>query len=128
MVDHQEGLYQIARDIPAVDMKANILAHAALGKIFNLPTVLTTSADSGKESVFSILRCDAEPATGQNGPLPQEIIAMHPNAPFIHRQGEVDAWDNAEFRAAVQATGKKQIILAGITTDVRRLSTFTIIL
>jgi isochorismate hydrolase len=43
---------------------------------------------------------------------------MHPTAPFIHRQGEVDAWDNADFRAAVQATGKKQIILAGIVTEV----------
>ncbi len=55
---------------------------------------------------------------GPNGPLPAEVIAMHPNAPFIKRQGEVDAWDNADFRAAVQATGKKQVILGGITTDV----------
>ncbi|OJT07192.1 hypothetical protein TRAPUB_1956 [Trametes pubescens] len=53
-----------------------------------------------------------------NGPLPAEVIAIHPNAPFIKRQGEVDAWDNADFRAAVQATGKKQVILGGITTDV----------
>ena len=43
---------------------------------------------------------------------------MHPDAPFIHRHGEVDAWDNADFRAAVEATGKKRVILAGITTDV----------
>jgi hypothetical protein len=43
---------------------------------------------------------------------------MHPNASFVHRQGEVNAWDNAEFRAAVEATGKKQIILAGIVTEV----------
>jgi Isochorismatase family len=46
---------------------------------------------------------------------------MHPTAPFIHRQGEVDAWDNADFRAAVQATGKNQIILAGIVTEVCKL-------
>ena len=43
---------------------------------------------------------------------------MHPNAPLIKRLGEVDAWDNPEFRAAVKATGKRQVILAGITTDV----------
>ena len=43
---------------------------------------------------------------------------MHPNATFVRRNGEVDAWDNADFRAAVQATGKQQVILAGITTDV----------
>ena len=43
---------------------------------------------------------------------------MHPNAAYIKRHGEVNAWDNADFRAAVQATGKKQVIIAGITTDV----------
>lgn len=31
---------------------------------------------------------------------------------------KVDAWDNPDFRAAVKATGKKQIILAGIVTEV----------
>ncbi|TBU22162.1 ycaC protein [Dichomitus squalens] len=101
VVDHQEGLYQLVRDRSPVDVKSNILAHAALGKIFGLPTVLTTSTE-----------------TGPNGPLPAEIIAMHPDAPYIKRQGEVNAWDNADFRAAVEATGKKQVILAGITTDV----------
>ena len=43
---------------------------------------------------------------------------MHPNAPLIKRNGEVDAWDNEDFRKAVRATGKKQIIIGGITTDV----------
>lgn len=50
--------------------------------------------------------------------MPKEIIAMHPNAPYIKRQGEVNAWDNADFKQAVEATGKKQIIMGGITTDV----------
>ena len=43
---------------------------------------------------------------------------MFPNAPFIKRNGEVDAWDNSDFRAAVAAQNKSQVILAGITTDV----------
>lgn len=43
---------------------------------------------------------------------------MYPNSTLVMRQGEVDAWDNEEFQKAVIATGKKQIILAGITTDV----------
>ncbi|KAI0089630.1 ycaC protein [Irpex rosettiformis] len=101
VVDHQDGLYLISRDHPAVDIKSSILAHATLAKIFNLPTILTTSTQSGP-----------------NGPLPAEILELHPNAPLIKRQGEVNAWDNPEFKAAVKATGKKQIILAGITTDV----------
>ncbi|KAJ7504509.1 Isochorismatase hydrolase [Mycena galericulata] len=101
VVDHQIGLFQLVRDFGPDEYRNNILAHAAAGKLFNLPTILTTSAE-----------------TGPNGPLPKEIIAMHPDAPYIKRQGEVNAWDNADFRAAVQATGKKQVILAGITTDV----------
>ncbi len=43
---------------------------------------------------------------------------MYPNAPLIKRQGEVDAWDNADFRAAIKATNRTQIIIAGIVTDV----------
>ena len=57
-------------------------------------------------------------STGQNGFLPQEILDMHPNATYIRRQGEVDAYDNDELRAAIKATGKKQVIVAGIVTDV----------
>ena len=47
VVDHQEGLYLISRDRPAVDIKSSILAHATLAKIFNLHTVLTTSTQTG---------------------------------------------------------------------------------
>lgn len=55
---------------------------------------------------------------GPNGPLPAEIIAQHPKAPLIRRNGEVNAWDNASFRAAVAATNRTQIIMGGIVTDV----------
>ncbi|KAI9760118.1 MAG: hypothetical protein M4579_001838 [Chaenotheca gracillima] len=98
---HQVGLFKLVQDFSPVVFRNNILAHAAVGKVFNLPTILTSSAE-----------------TGPNGPLPKEITDMHPNAPLIKRNGEVDAWDNPEFRAAVEATGKKQIILGGVTTDV----------
>ena len=60
---------------------------------------------------------------GPNGPLPKEITEMHPNAPYIKRNGEVNAWDNEDFRKAVQATGKTQVIIAGITTDVSIVNT-----
>lgn len=43
---------------------------------------------------------------------------MYPDAPLIKRQGEVDAWDNADFRDAIRAANKSQIIMAGIVTDV----------
>lgn len=43
---------------------------------------------------------------------------MHLNATLIKRKGEIDAWDNPQFRDAVRATGRKQVVLAGIVTDV----------
>jgi len=101
VVDMQEGLYTVARDWDATLYKNAMIAHAALGKAFDIPTILTTSAEDGP-----------------NGPLPQEITDMYPNAPFIKRQGEVDAWDSEAFRNAVKATGRTQIIIAGIVTDV----------
>lgn len=60
----------------------------------------------------------ADSHIGPNGPLPKEILEMYPDAPLIKRNGEVNAWDNPDFRKAVEATGKKQLIIAGITTDV----------
>ena len=47
VVDHQVGLYQLVRDFQPEEYRNSILAHAALGKVFNLPTVLTTSAETG---------------------------------------------------------------------------------
>ncbi len=36
----------------------------------------------------------------------------------IKRQGVVNAWDDPAFAQAVRNTGKKQLIVAGVTTDV----------
>ncbi|KAK4123147.1 Isochorismatase hydrolase [Parathielavia appendiculata] len=96
ILDMQEGLYSISRDWGAVHLRR------ALGKAFpSLPIIMTTSAENGP-----------------NGPLPQEILDMYPNAPLIKRNGEVDAWDNEQFRNAIKATNRTQIIIAGIVTDV----------
>lgn len=78
-----------------------MLAHAEIGRIYGLPVVMTTSVEAGP-----------------NGPLPKEILEAFPDAPLIQRAGEVNAWDNPDFRAAVEATGRRQAIIAGITTDV----------
>lgn len=43
---------------------------------------------------------------------------MHPNATFIRRTGEVNAFDNPEFQAAVKATGRKQVIIGALLTEV----------
>ncbi|EFX04683.1 isochorismatase family protein [Grosmannia clavigera kw1407] len=101
VLDMQEGLASLVRDFDATLYRQSILAHSALAKVFDLPVILSTSSE-----------------TGPNGLLPAEITDMYPDAPFVRRQGEVNAWDNADFRAAVQATNKSQVIMAGIVTDV----------
>ncbi|VUC32706.1 unnamed protein product [Clonostachys rosea] len=101
VVDIQDGLFQLTRDTDPHVYRASALAHAELGKVFDLPVILTTSTE-----------------TGPTGPLFQEIADQYPEAPFIKREGEINAWDNEAFREAVKATNKTQIIIAGIATDV----------
>jgi nicotinamidase-related amidase len=101
LVDHQTGLFSLVRDFGAAEFKNNVLALAGAAKFFNLPTVLTTSFENGP-----------------NGPIMPELKALFPDAPFIPRPGQINAWDNTDFVAAVAATGKQQLIIAGIVTDV----------
>jgi isochorismate hydrolase len=49
---------------------------------------------------------------------------MYPDVKVVRRMGEVNAWDNAEFRDAIKATNKSQIVVAGIVTDVCTLTIF----
>ncbi|MBD3618635.1 MAG: hydrolase [Chromatiales bacterium] len=101
LVDHQAGLLSLVRDIDPDQYRNNVLALADLAKYFNLPTILTTSFE-----------------TGPNGPLMTELKETFPDAPYIARPGQINAWDNEDFVAAVKATGKKQLIIAGIVTEV----------
>lgn len=101
LVDHQSGLCNIVGDFSPDDFKNNVLALAAAAKYFNLPTVLTTSFESGP-----------------NGPLVPELKEMFPGAPYVARPGNINAWDNEDFVRAVEATGKKQLIIAGVVTEV----------
>lgn len=101
LVDHQTGLLSLVRDIDPDKFKNNVLALGDLAKYFKLPTILTTSFESGP-----------------NGPLVPELKAQFPESPYIARPGQINAWDNEEFLNAVKATGKKQLIIAGVVTEV----------
>jgi nicotinamidase-related amidase len=101
LVDHQAGLLSLVRDIEPDKFKNNVLALADLAAYFKLPTILTTSFEDGP-----------------NGPLVPELKQIVPNAPFIPRPGQINAWDNEDFVKAVKATGKKQLIIAGVVTEV----------
>jgi nicotinamidase-related amidase len=101
LVDHQTGLLSLVRDFDPDKFKNNVLAVADLAEYFNLPTVLTTSFEDGP-----------------NGPIVPELKEKFPKAPFIARPGQINAWDNEDFVKAVKATGKKQLIIAGVVTEV----------
>ncbi|WP_434775698.1 isochorismate family cysteine hydrolase YcaC [Pseudomonas oryzihabitans] len=101
LIDHQAGLISLVQDFTPSDFKNNVLALANSAKFFGLPTILTTSFEQGP-----------------NGPLVPELVELFPEAPYIARPGQINAWDNDDFVAAIKATGRKQLIIAGVVTDV----------
>jgi len=101
LIDHQAGLISLVQDFTPSDFKNNVLALANSAKFFGLPTILTTSFEQGP-----------------NGPLVPELVELFPEAPYIARPGQINAWDNEDFVAAIKATGRKQLIIAGVVTDV----------
>lgn len=101
LVDHQSGLCNIVGDFSPDDFKNAVLALADSAKYFKLPTILTTSFEDGP-----------------NGPLLPEIKKLFPDSPYIARPGQINAWDNADFVKAIKATGRKQLIIAGVVTEV----------
>jgi hypothetical protein len=54
VLDLQVGLYQLARDFDATLYQRNMIAHSALGKLFDLPVILTSSAEQGMRSSTGI--------------------------------------------------------------------------
>jgi nicotinamidase-related amidase len=101
LIDHQSGILQLVHDYSPAEYRNNLLGLAKLGKAFKLPTILTTSIDQGP-----------------NGPFIPEVLSMFPDAPLIRRQGIISAWDDPEFIAAIEKTGRKNLIMAGVTIDV----------
>jgi nicotinamidase-related amidase len=101
LVDHQSGLISLVQDFSPGEFKNNVLALADVAKFFELPTILTTSFEDGP-----------------NGPIVPELKETFPDAPFIARPGQINAWDNEDFVNAIKQTGRKQLIIAGVVTDV----------
>ena len=101
LIDHQSGLLSLVQDYGPDEFRNNVLALAEAAKFFGLPTILTTSFEAGP-----------------NGVLIPELKALFPDAPFIPRPGQINAWDNEDFVKAVKQTGKKQLVIAGVVTDV----------
>ncbi len=101
LIDYQpslvDGTHSIARDI----LVNNVVAMAKAAKMYDLPVVLSTVGVS---------------AGFQQDTLP-EIKEFLPAVTTVDRD-TVDAWDSPDFRAAVEATGRRKIIMGALWTEV----------
>jgi nicotinamidase-related amidase len=103
LIDHQVGTMGWVKSISFEEMKRNALMLAHTARILKLPVVLTSSMEEYAQ-----------------GPLLSELQAILPTAfaERVKRMGIVNAMDDANFAAAVKATGRKKLVIAGVTNDV----------
>lgn len=103
LIDHQVGTMKLIKNIPLDVVKRNTLALAKTAKILGVPVVLTSSQEQNVQ-----------------GPLLPELDQILPEAfaARVQRAGIVNAWNDPQFKRAVEATGRRNLIMAGVTTDV----------
>lgn len=103
LIDHQVGTMQLIKTLALADVKRFTLALAKAAKILEMPVVLTSSQEDRIQQ-----------------PLMPELAELLPEAyaARVKRAGIVNAWDDPNFRAAIERTGRKQLIMGGVTTDV----------
>jgi nicotinamidase-related amidase len=99
LLDYQPAMYQGVQSHDRIVTLNNIQTLAKAAKLFNIPTVLSTIA---KDS-FS-------------GPFMPEVLQLFPKHDVIDRTA-MNAWLDAKFRAAVHATERKKIVIAGLWTE-----------
>ncbi|QRP42990.1 isochorismatase family protein [Amycolatopsis sp. FDAARGOS 1241] len=103
LIDHQIGLMASTRDTTtAAEFKSNVVGLAGVAKALELPVLITSSN-----------------AQWQNGDTLPEIKALFPDVAIIRRTGIINAYEDPTFRAAferiVEETGRRHVILAGVT-------------
>jgi nicotinamidase-related amidase len=103
LIDHQVGTMQLVKNIDRDLAAKQAIALAKMARILGLPTIITSSQEDRAQ-----------------GPILPAIAEVLPeaHAARIKRPGVVNAWSYPEFRDAVLATGKPNLIMAGVTTDV----------
>lgn len=101
LIDHQSGLFQLVQDMDTLTLRNNVTALAKVAHLSKIPTFTTASMPDGP-----------------NGPLIPEIHHFNPDAVYIPRTGQINAWDNPNWVKAIENTGRKTLIIAGTLTSV----------
>jgi nicotinamidase-related amidase len=99
LVDHQVGLYTGVRDIDTLQLKHNVIGLTRAMLALKVPVIVTTTTEK------------------MWGPLISELVEILPGVPRIERT-TVNAWDEQRVVDAVRATGRKKLVITGISTDV----------
>jgi nicotinamidase-related amidase len=99
LVDHQAGLLSAVRDLAPDEVRHNVISFARAARILGVPVVLTSTAPQ------------------MWGPTLPELTEALPDVDNIERSF-VNAWDEPRVREAVKRTGRKKLLVAGITTHV----------
>jgi nicotinamidase-related amidase len=100
LVDHQVGLMTGVRDISTGELKHNVVGLAKAAKLHKLPIIVTTTA---RDSMW--------------GPTFPELVEALPGIDIIDR-ATVNAFDNERVARAIEATGRKKLIFAGISLEI----------
>jgi len=99
LIDHQVGLFTGVRDIPVAELKHNVVALAKAIKVLGVPITVTATSPE------------------RWGPIIPELRDALPGISIINRT-TVNAFDEPRFAKAVEATGRKKLIIAGVSTEV----------
>ena len=100
VIDYQPLQLQVMKSMDREVLVDNIVSVARLAQTYDLPVVLST----------------VNAADGQGNSLP-EIKAALPDTPEIDRT-TMNAWEDVEFRQAVEATGRKKLIMTALWTEI----------
>ena len=109
LIDHQVGTNTWAKSTPLELLQRNVIILATFAKGTGMPIVLTSSQETN---------------VNVQGPLMPELQSIAPEAfaARVKRRGVVNAWDDEDFANACRKTGKRNFVMAGVTTDVCMVS------
>jgi nicotinamidase-related amidase len=99
--DLQEGIINVGATNDSVRLRVHVAALADLAKAFAIPLVVSCVPTTG----------------GIVAPILREIAERYPDLQPLVRTS-ADAMDDNAFRAALDASGRKTVILAGVATEV----------
>ncbi|MBC3380590.1 hydrolase [Serratia fonticola] len=99
-IDHQPQMAFGVANIDRQQLKNNVVALAKAGSIFNVPTIFTS--------------VESESFSGYIWP---ELLAVHPELTPIERTS-MNSWEDAAFVKAVEATGRKKLVISALWTEV----------